>query len=144
MRWLDSTRGLRFADYAALWRWSTTDVPGFWSAVWDYYGLDARSSHSTRSTHSSSSSSSDDVLADASMPGASWFPGARLNFAERCLARASEERPALIGLDEGGVPVETTWAQLGREVAALAASLRRLGVGPATGSPATFRTPRTP
>ncbi|WP_371494444.1 acetoacetate--CoA ligase [Kitasatospora sp. NBC_00374] len=130
MRWLDSTRGLRFADYAALWRWSTTDVPGFWSAVWDYYGLDARSSHSTRSTHSSSSSSSDDVLADASMPGASWFPGARLNFAERCLARASEERPALIGLDEGGVPVETTWAQLGREVAALAASLRRLGVEP--------------
>jgi acetoacetyl-CoA synthetase len=120
MRWLDRTRGLRFADYAALWRWSTTDVPGFWSAVWDYFGLDARSTRP----------SSEDVLADASMPGASWFPGARLNFAERCLARACEERPALIGLREGGVPVETTWAQLGREVAALAASLRRLGVEP--------------
>ncbi|MFJ3709979.1 MULTISPECIES: acetoacetate--CoA ligase [unclassified Streptomyces] len=117
MRWLDSTRGLRFADYAALWRWSTTDVPGFWSAVWDYYGLDARSPH-------------DEVLADASMPGASWFPGTRLNFAERCFAHASDERPALVSLHEGGAPAETSWAQLRREVAALTASLRRLGVGP--------------
>lgn len=117
MRWLDRTRELRFADYTALWRWSTTDVLGFWSALWDYYGLDACSPY-------------DEVLADASMPGASWFPGARLNFAERCLAHASDERPALISLGEGGVPVETTWTQLGREVAALAASLRRMGVEP--------------
>lgn len=117
MRWLDRTRGLRFADYPALWRWSTTDVPGFWSAVWDYYGLAARSTYDT-------------VLADASMPTASWFPGARLNFAERCLAEPSDERPALISVSEGGVPVETSWTQLRREVAALAASLRRLGVEP--------------
>ncbi|MFE5110510.1 acetyl-coenzyme A synthetase N-terminal domain-containing protein [Streptomyces sp. NPDC056663] len=131
MRWLDRTRGLRFADYAALWRWSTTDVPGFWSAVWDYCGLDACSTH-------------DEVLADASMPGASWFPGARLNFAERCFAQSSEERPALISLHEGGVPVETpgrSWDARSRRWPPRCAGWEW---SPATRSPAICRTPRTP
>ncbi|WPW33046.1 acetoacetate--CoA ligase [Streptomyces atratus] len=117
MRWLRQTRGLSFSDYAELWRWSTTEVPAFWSAVWEFYGLDAVSSY-------------DEVLADASMPGASWFGGARMNFAEQCFARSTDERPALISVSEGGVPVETSWRQLGRDVAAVAASLREMGVGP--------------
>lgn len=60
------------------------------------------------------------------MPGA----GARLNFAERCLARATTVRPALISVPEGGAPVEMSWEQLGRRVAAVAASLREMGVEP--------------
>lgn len=117
MRWLSSARGLSFSDYTELWRWSTTDVPAFWSAVWEFYDLDAVSGYQ-------------EVLEDPSMPGASWFPGARLNFAERCLARATTARPALISVPEGGAPVEMSWEQLGRRVAAVAASLREMGVEP--------------
>ncbi|NBE56798.1 acetoacetate--CoA ligase [Streptomyces boluensis] len=115
--WLVEARGLTFPDYAELWRWSTTDVPAFWSAVWEFYGLDAVSRY-------------DEVLADASMPGASWFPGARLNFAERCLTREPTGQPALISMVEGGEPVETSWEQLRQEVAAVAAALRDMGVEP--------------
>ncbi|MGW1550127.1 acetoacetate--CoA ligase [Streptomyces sp. NPDC002346] len=117
MSWLSTTRGLSFSDYTELWRWSTTDVPAFWSAVWEFYGLDAVSSY-------------EEVLADPSMPGASWFPGARLNFAEQCFAHATDERPALITVAEGGAPAETSWQQLRSQVATVAASLRDMGVGP--------------
>ncbi|WP_328874293.1 acetoacetate--CoA ligase [Streptomyces sp. NBC_00287] len=117
MEWLSEVRGLHFSDYAALWRWSSTDLPGFWSAVWEFYGLDAVTRY-------------DEVLGDASMPGAVWFPGARLNFAERCLAQAADDRPALVGVAEGGTPVETSWQELRRQVTDVAAALRRMGVGP--------------
>ncbi|MFF3935810.1 acetoacetate--CoA ligase [Streptomyces phaeofaciens] len=117
LRWLGTDRGLRFDDYAALWRWSSTDLPGFWSAVWEFYGLDAVTGY-------------DEVLADSSMPGATWFPGARLNFAERCLARATDARPALVCVAEGGTPEEISWEELRRQVADVAAALRRMGVGP--------------
>ncbi|WP_405387985.1 acetoacetate--CoA ligase [Streptomyces sp. NBC_01102] len=117
MEWVSEVRGLRFSDYSELWRWSSTDLPGFWSAVWEFYGLDAVTRY-------------DEVLGDASMPGAVWFPGARLNFAERCFARATDARPALISVAEGGTPVETSWQELRRQVADVAAALRRMGVGP--------------
>jgi acetoacetyl-CoA synthetase len=99
MEWLEETRGLRFADYAELWRWSSTDLPGFWSAVWEYYGLDAVTGY-------------DEVLGDATMPGARWFTGARLNFAERCLAQATDARPALVSVTEDGeqlTPIDMRW-----------------------------------
>ncbi|MEV8596158.1 acetoacetate--CoA ligase [Streptomyces sp. NPDC052012] len=116
MEWVSEARGLHFSDYADLWRWSSTDLPGFWSAVWEFYGLDAVTGY-------------DEVLGDASMPGAVWFPGARLNFAERCLAQATDARPALVSLAEGGTPVETSWQELRRQVTDVAAALRRMGVG---------------
>ncbi|MFD8738615.1 acetoacetate--CoA ligase [Streptomyces sp. NPDC059618] len=110
-------RGLRFRDYAELWRWSSTDLAGFWSAVWEFYGLDAVSGY-------------DRVLGEASMPGADWFPGAWLNFAERCLARATDARPALVCLTEDGAPEETSWDELRRQVADVSAALRAMGVAP--------------
>ena len=64
------------------------------------------------------------------MPGARWFPGARLNFAEHLLRAASDDRPALIFAEEGADPVELAWPELRRQVAALAANLRSWGVGP--------------
>ncbi|MEU1162876.1 acetoacetate--CoA ligase [Streptomyces sp. NPDC005921] len=121
IRWLGDTRGLSFADYAELWRWSTTDLPAFWSAVWHYYGLDKVTTY-------------DEVLASPVMPGARWFTGARINFAERCLAHPSTHpaatRPALVSLTEGGTPAETSWADLRQQVAAVSTTLRDLGVGP--------------
>ncbi|SEM51019.1 acetoacetate--CoA ligase [Streptacidiphilus jiangxiensis] len=115
LRWLELNRDLRLDGYAELWRWSTTDLAAFWSAVWEFHGLDAVSGY-------------DQVLADASMPGAAWFPGARLNFAERCLARATSERPALVGVDDSGVLVELSWAELRHQVATVAEALRGMGV----------------
>ncbi|MFI0961130.1 acetoacetate--CoA ligase [Streptomyces sp. NPDC021080] len=117
MTWVGEARGLHFSDYAELWRWSSTDLAGFWSAVWEFYGLDAVSDYDT-------------VLGEASMPGADWFPGARLNFAERCFARATDVRPALVTLTEGGTPEETSWEELRRQVADVAAALREMGVEP--------------
>lgn len=134
MRWLEQTRGLRFDGYPQLWRWSADEVRDFWAALWEYYGLDQVSGY-------------DEVLGEESMPGARWFPGARVNFAERCLhhggspsavghapgpggASADEPGPAIVSLDEGGEPVEMSWDELRRQVAALASSFREMGVRP--------------
>ncbi|WP_432082838.1 acetoacetate--CoA ligase [Streptomyces sp. WAC 04229] len=117
MRRLHQELGLSFADYPQLWRWSATNPAAFWAAVWEFYGLGEASGY-------------DEVLPDPSMPGASWFPGARLNFAQRCFARATDARPALISASEGGTPVETSWEELRHDVAAVAAALRDMGVGP--------------
>jgi acetoacetyl-CoA synthetase len=117
LQWLRATRGLSFTSYAELWRWSVTELTDFWAALWDYYALDEASGY-------------DEVLADRTMPGARWFPGARVNFAERCLAASNTARPALVSVTESNEPVDTSWRELHDEVAALTATLRELGVGP--------------
>ncbi|MEV8092715.1 acetoacetate--CoA ligase [Kitasatospora sp. NPDC085879] len=122
LRWLEQERRLRFSGYAELWRWSSTDLAGFWSAVWEFHGLDAATGH--RADHPGR------VLADTAMPGARWFPGARINFAERCLAAADGTRPALVALGEEDEPRETSWQELRDEVATVAQALRAMGVGP--------------
>ena len=99
MRWLREERGLDFADYASLWRWSVQDVEAFWGSVWDYYGLGEHSSYET-------------VLAEEKMPGARWFPGTKVSFARECLHRPSDHQPALVSVREGREPVETSWAEL--------------------------------
>ncbi len=123
-RWLQTVAertGRTFDSYDAAWQWSVTDLDGFWSSVWAHFGLDAVSSY-------------DAVLAEERMPGAVWFPGARLNFAERCLAGGDPDDLALLLVAEGpdGLtgPAEVTYAELRRQVAAVAATLRGLGVGP--------------
>ena len=79
LRRLEERTGRAFDSYDALWQWSVEDLDGFWASVWDHFGLDAVSSYEA-------------VLADDRMPGAVWFPGARLNFAERCLAPGDGRR----------------------------------------------------
>ena len=66
--WLESERGLAFASYEELQRWSVDDLPGFWSSIWDFFEVRSHAPYS-------------EVLASDAMPGAQWFPGARLNFA---------------------------------------------------------------
>ena len=121
------------ADYAALHRWSVTDLEAFWRAVTEFF--DVR--FATEPTA---------VLADPRMPGARWFPGATLNYAEHALrgpagragaactgdpdGGAAAERPALLALGEDLTPRPVSWAELRRMVGALAASLRALGVRP--------------
>jgi len=112
--WLERERGLRFEDYDALWRWSVSDLEGFWSAIWEFSGVRAHAPFEA-------------VLPDRRMPGARWFEGARLNYAENALADA-DDRPAIFARGEGGAALDLTRAELSERVGAAAAGLRRLGV----------------
>ena len=120
LRWLDDTHGRRFDGYEPLWQWSVTDLEGFWSSVWDFCGMKSHSAYTT-------------VLAHSEMPGAQWFPGATLNYAEHLLAQASHPdaaaRPAIVFQSELVARQEIGWAELAAQTGALTATLRRLGVG---------------
>ncbi|QLE71018.1 acetoacetate--CoA ligase [Streptomyces rectiverticillatus] len=109
------------ASYAALHRWSVDELETFWQALAQWCGV--RFSHP-----------GERVLADRSMPGATWFPGATLNYAEHAL-RAAEDparagEPALLAVDEIHEPSPVSWTELRRQVGSLAGALRRLGVRP--------------
>ena len=115
--WLGRERGLRFAAYEDLWRWSVEDLDGFWRSIWDYFDVLASAPPTA-------------VLDHRRMPGATWFPGARLNWAENVLRYADRDGPAVVGLSEDREPVELSWAELAAQVASFAAALRELGVRP--------------
>lgn len=111
----DSTRARDF-DYDALWRWSVTDVDGFWASIWDYYGVRADTPYEA-------------VLADRSMPGARWFPGATLNYARHIFEDRDDDAVAIRHATELRGLGEWTWGELRERTAAIAAGLRELGVG---------------
>ncbi len=115
--WLESAKGLRFADYQALWRWSVDDLDAFWSALVEHFDLPL-------------DGEPDPVLAQRSMPGARWFPNTRTNYVNQVFSQRSSERPALVFRNEAGARDEVSWERLGREVASLAAWLREQGVRP--------------
>jgi acetoacetyl-CoA synthetase len=117
MGWLATARGLHFERYEDLWNWSVGELPAFWQSVWDFFDVQADGSCVP-------------VLGTATMPGAKWYPNARLNYAEHIFRRATDQRPALIARSEDTGTHEVSWAQLQRDTAALAARLRQLGVGP--------------
>jgi acetoacetyl-CoA synthetase len=119
MDWLAAERGLRFAGYDELWRWSVSDIEGFWKSMWDYF--DIRHSTPWRS-----------VLSERRMPGASWFPGARLNLAEQAFRFHCEdpERTALFSRSEDDALRRMSWGELRAQVAALAQAMRQLGIVP--------------
>ncbi|KPI21470.1 acetoacetyl-CoA synthase [Actinobacteria bacterium OK074] len=105
--------------YAALHRWSVDQLDTFWKAVTEWFDVRFSTPYAR-------------VLGDRAMPGAQWFPGATLNYAEHAL-RAADTRadePALLAVDETHEPRPVTWSQLRRQVASLAAELRALGVRP--------------
>jgi acetoacetyl-CoA synthetase len=115
--WLRERHGLEFADYDALWQWSVDDLDAFWQSIWDYFGVRA----ATPATS---------VLAKREMPGAVWFPGATLNYADQVFHHRSDSRPAIISGDESGACLEISWQELEARVAALSATLREMGVQP--------------
>ena len=116
MAWLEQERGRVFDDYAALWQWSVDDLEGFWSSIRDYFGI-AFDAPGTA------------VLGARRMPGAEWFPGARLNYVDQVFRHAHETAPAIVFRDERGGLAETDWRELRRQVASLADALRRYGIG---------------
>lgn len=117
--WLERERGLKFADYEGLWKWSTTEIEAFWESIWIYGGVIAHRPY-------------DRVLAERRMPGAKWFEGSQLNYAEHSLAYGknpdSANSPAIIHDSETRPRGEVSWAELTAQVGALRATLERLGV----------------
>ena len=116
-RWLAQERDKSFASYQDLWRWSVDDLEGFWQAVWDYFKVQSSAPH-TR------------VLADRHMPGAKWFPGARLNYAQHALRHERPEATALLYLNERSPLASLSWEELGAKVRILATQLRNFKVQP--------------
>ncbi len=116
-RWLAAERGRQLGDYHALWRWSVTDLDGFWQAVWDYCGIEASAQPTA-------------VLGRRTMPGAEWFPGARLNYAQHVLRNERPGQDALYYQSETTPLTGLPWPELGNSVRVLATRLREMGVGP--------------
>ncbi len=116
MRWLEEEKGLSFTGYHELWEWSVTDLEAFWASIWEFCGVKASRPYER-------------VLGRREMPGAEWFPGAHLNYAEHIFARARPGQSALLSRSELRPLSATGWEELEERTAALAAALREAGVG---------------
>jgi len=112
--WL-AAHGRRFDSYDALWHWSVRDLEGFWQAIWDYCGVEC-------------SARPHRALGKASMPGAEWFPGARLNYAQQVLRQERPGETALLSVSEWAPLTSVDWADLAGQVRILGTQLRALGV----------------
>jgi acetoacetyl-CoA synthetase len=123
--WLHAERGLSFASYDALWRWSSTDLNAFWQSIWDYFDLQSPTLHRL-------------VCDGATMPDTRWFVGARVNYARQVLRHVAPAQAAgmsaIISHNEnslGRAPARhLSWPELRRQVAALALHLQANGVQP--------------
>jgi acetoacetyl-CoA synthetase len=126
MRWAGERRGRPFADYAELWLWSVSELEDFWASIWEFFGVRASQPY-------------EQVLDTHRMPGARWFHGAELNYAENMLLdRGSgakdgpisdrREEVAVLHASELRELSALTWGELSGQVAAAAGGLRALGV----------------
>ncbi len=117
MRWLQRERGLGFDSYEELRRWSIDDLDGFWGSIWDFFEVRADGER-------------EPVLAGREMPGARWFRGASLNYAEHVFAGKEDDEVAILHASELRELDELSWGELRAQVAAVAGGLRAIGVGP--------------
>jgi acetoacetyl-CoA synthetase len=118
MEFAEQRSGRRFDGYDALWRWSVEDLEGFWAAIWDFFELRAHAPFER-------------VLASREMPGAVWFPGAQLNYAEHLVGRDEDaDTVAVVAHSQTRPEFEVTFGELREQVARARAGLQRLGVGP--------------
>ncbi len=117
MRWLERERGLAFGGYHDLWRWSVAELDEFWRTIWDYFAVEASAPPRA-------------VLGAREMPGAEWFPGARLNYAQHIFRGKRDEEVAILHRSELRDLGQVTWGELREAVARCATGLLELGVGP--------------
>jgi acetoacetyl-CoA synthetase len=115
-RWLAAERGVEAEEYADLWKWSVDQLEDFWASIWDYFEV-------------ISSGPRPEVLAERKMPGARWFEGAELNYAEHIFRGKDEHEVAVVYGSELRDLSELRWGELREQVAATAEALRALGVG---------------
>src|SRR3954454_12570059 len=119
--WLAEQRGLTFASYEEMRQWSVRDLDGFWRSIWDYYDLQSPTPSAA-------------VITERKMPGAIWFPGAKVNYARQVFRHADAADaaglPAIVSCGEDGRLCETSWPELRRKAAALALHLKEKGIKP--------------
>jgi acetoacetyl-CoA synthetase len=114
--WLARERGVETDGYGELWQWSVDEPEAFWGSIWDYFEVISDAPYER-------------VLGSRGMPGAEWFPGTRLNYAEHVFRGHADEEIALVHASELRELGEMSWGELRRQVARVAAGLRELGVG---------------
>jgi acetoacetyl-CoA synthetase len=114
LAWLEEERGLEFETYEQLWCWSVEDLPGFWSSIWSFFDVQSATPHQA-------------VVRNVQMPGAEWFPGATVNYAERALATTGAGL-AVIARSQSREERHLTWDELRDHVGRCRAGLARLGV----------------
>lgn len=115
MEWLSAHKGLDFQNYNDLWEWSMSDLEGFWSSLWEYFNVQSSTSYS-------------EVLSTHEMPGAKWFQGSKLNYAEHIFQKLKADRETVFYASEIRSLDTLTGEALRKQVAAFAGGLRSLGV----------------
>lgn len=115
MRWLEREKGLVFYTRDELWQWSVERLEDFWASLWEFFQIKASKPYTT-------------VLNERKMPGAEWFAGAELSYAEHMFRHATPDHPALIFKAESQPLREVSWDELRRKTGAIADALRELGV----------------
>lgn len=116
LAWLHENRKLSFATYQELWHWSVTEIEAFWGTLWDYFAIIASTPYRT-------------VLASRTMPGAQWFVGAHLNYAENFFRHRHSPQPAMLYQAETGPLHTISWPTLYAQSAKLAQVFKGLGIG---------------
>ncbi|MCB0531307.1 MAG: acetoacetate--CoA ligase [Lewinellaceae bacterium] len=117
LTWLTKHHQRQFDNYAALWRWSVDEPAAFWETVWAYFSVINHAPYQ-------------DVLSGLQMPGARWFEGARLNYAEHIFRKANDANPAILFQNERQALTEISWKTLKQQTATLAQFLRNAGIKP--------------
>ncbi len=115
MAWLEEKHGLTFKTFPDLWEWSVTELEQFWETIWDYFEIKASKQYST-------------VLEERQMPGARWFVGAELNYAENVFRNMTDDRPALLYKAENEPLTEMSWQELYDKTKAMAQALKQMGI----------------
>src|SRR5690625_4637143 len=115
IKWLNSKKDFSFTTYDELWKWSVNHIEAFWESVWEYIEV-------TSSTPYTS------LLEEQSMPGATRFPGTRLNYAEHIVRNAEKNKTAVYSQSETRAFSEMSWDELLKKTAAVANYLKQAGV----------------
>src|SRR5438105_1288277 len=103
MQWLEREKGLYMGDQEELWHWSVDHLEDFWASIWDFFAVKASQPYTS-------------ILADRKMPGAKWFLGAELNYAEQVFRNASSSHPALLFQSERQLLTTVSWEELSHKV----------------------------
>ncbi len=115
--WLNEARGLQLEDYHDLWQWSVDELDAFWASIWEFFEVEASEPYER-------------VLGRRDMPGAEWFPGARLSYAEHIFRHRRDDEIAIRHASELRPLADWTWGELRARAGAVARALREAGVVP--------------
>ena len=115
-RWVCDDRGLQLDTYEDLWQWSVDDLEAFWSSIWTFFDVTADAAPMR-------------VLGSREMPGAEWFPGVELSYAEHVFRGKDDDEVAILFDGEGREAGQWTWRELREHTARARAGLERRGVG---------------